>query len=81
MACNAGSVSHASSVQHVERMGTASVMDEKSPEAEHVDCEHGEPEISAHAVSSQHATAVEQTIALVEELAAPQEGCVHALEM
>lgn len=62
-------------------MGTASGPDGQSPEAEHGDCEHGEPGTSTQAVSSQHAMAVEQGTALVEEEAAPQVGCVQALEM
>ena len=34
--------SHASSVQHVEMVGSASVIDEQSPGAEHAAWEHGE---------------------------------------
>lgn len=56
-------------------------MDEQSPEAEQLDCEHGDSGASGQAVSSQQATAVEQTMGLVDEEAAPQDGSVHALEM
>ena len=73
--------SHASSVQHVEMVGSASVIDEQSPGAEHAAWEHGELGTSGQAVSSQHATADEQTSALADDEAAPHVGSVHALEM
>ncbi len=61
-------------------MGTASGPGGQSPEAEHGDCEHGEPGTSTQAVSSQHAMAVEQGLRLSRKKRS-QVGCVQALEM
>lgn len=70
--------SHASSVQQVAAMvGRARVIDD----AEQCACEHGELGTSGQVLPSQQATAVEQTTALVDEVAAAQVGSVQALEM